>query len=206
MTSINGDMSPRQLADDKPLEHPTHDVLDFIDQTVARITDAEVDERLRGILGFADHHQHTDLLQQANENMDLRVTRRNSLPRPHRATFSRPPARQWLTSRGKAASPSTGTSCRLAPYPDRTDPRYHPAIASRSCSPTMRSSASEHLSGGFKRPQRDPLRCGYSTSQTWTCRTGRRRNTGMTAPSCGRPPRPDYCRRIVSLLIGSDHR
>lgn len=201
MTSINGDMPPRPPADDKPPEHPTHDVLDFIDQTVARITDAEVDERLRRILGFADHDRHTDLPQQANENIGFRVTRGNSLPRPHRASFSRPPARQWLGSRGRAASPSTGTGCRPAPRPDRTDPRYHPAVTCSSCSPTVRSSATEHLNGCFRRPQRDPLRCGYSTSQTWTCRTGRWRNTGMTAPSCGRPTGPDYCRRVVSLLV-----
>jgi hypothetical protein len=201
MTSINGDMSSGQPADDEPPEYPAHDVLDFIDQTVARITDAEVDKRLRGILGSADHDQHTDLPQQAIENIDFRATRGSSLLRPHRAPFSRPPARQWLSSSGKAASLSIGTGCRLARRPDRTGPRYHPGVASSSCSPTMSSSASERLRGCYGRSQRDPLRCGYPTSQTWTCRTGRRRDTGMTAPSCGRPTGPDYCRRVVSLLV-----
>lgn len=201
MSSMNGGMSPHRPADDEPLARPAHDVLDFIDQTAARITDAEVDERLREILGRADHDRHTDLVQQADEDADFRVTRGKSLPHPPQAPFSRSFARQWRSSRGKASSLSPRTGCRLAPNPGRTDPRYHPAPASSSGSRTPGSSPSGHFRGCFRRAQRDPLSCGYSTSRTWTCRTGRRKDTGMTAPLCDRPTGPDYCRRAASLLV-----
>ncbi len=51
MTSTNDDTPPRQPDENKkkPLDHPDRDVLDFIDETVARITDAEVEEHLHFI-------------------------------------------------------------------------------------------------------------------------------------------------------------
>jgi len=51
MTSTNDDTPPRQPDGNKkkPLDQPDRDVLDFIDETVARITDAEVEEHLHFI-------------------------------------------------------------------------------------------------------------------------------------------------------------
>ena len=59
---IPNDDMPRQPDEDEPLEHEAGDVLDFIDETVAQITDADVDEHLRRVLDRAgySHDQHTD--------------------------------------------------------------------------------------------------------------------------------------------------
>jgi hypothetical protein len=51
----NDDTPPRQPGEDEPLEHDADDVLDFIDKTVARITDADVDEHLRKVLNQAGY-------------------------------------------------------------------------------------------------------------------------------------------------------
>ena len=48
MTSANHDMPPRQP--DEPVDHPAPDFLDYIDETVTRITNADVDEHLRKVL------------------------------------------------------------------------------------------------------------------------------------------------------------
>lgn len=49
MTS-NDDINPRQPDEDEPIEELLGDVLDLVDKTVSRITDAEVDEHLRKAL------------------------------------------------------------------------------------------------------------------------------------------------------------
>jgi vacuolar-type H+-ATPase subunit E/Vma4 len=53
---------PHQPDEDEPIKHEAGDVLDFIDETVSRITDANVDEHLRKVLDQAgySHGQHTD--------------------------------------------------------------------------------------------------------------------------------------------------
>ena len=48
--TTNDDMNPRQPDEDEPIEELLGDVLDLVDKTVARITDAEVDEHLRKAL------------------------------------------------------------------------------------------------------------------------------------------------------------
>jgi len=48
--TTNDDMPPRQPDEDESLEKLLGDVLDLVDQTVERITDAEVNERLREVL------------------------------------------------------------------------------------------------------------------------------------------------------------
>jgi vacuolar-type H+-ATPase subunit H len=48
--TTNDDMNPRQPDEDEPIEDLVGDVLDLVDKTVARITDAEVDEHLRKVL------------------------------------------------------------------------------------------------------------------------------------------------------------
>jgi hypothetical protein len=55
MTSINGGVPPRQPDEGEPSECLAGDSLDFIDQTVARITDAEMDEHLREVLDQGGH-------------------------------------------------------------------------------------------------------------------------------------------------------
>lgn len=59
MTSANHDMPPRQPDENESAETPARDELDYIDQTVAQITDADVDERLRDVLsqtGYRSRH------------------------------------------------------------------------------------------------------------------------------------------------------
>jgi nucleotide-binding universal stress UspA family protein len=46
----DSDMSPHQPDDREPSEHAIGDELDFVDKTVAKITDAEVEEQLRRVL------------------------------------------------------------------------------------------------------------------------------------------------------------
>ena len=48
--TTNDDMPPRQPDEDEPIEELLGDVLDLVDETVARITDAEVDVHLRKAL------------------------------------------------------------------------------------------------------------------------------------------------------------
>ena len=50
MTSANHDMPPRQPDENEPVDHPAPDVLDYIDETVTRITDPDVDKHLRKVL------------------------------------------------------------------------------------------------------------------------------------------------------------
>lgn len=50
MTTADHGMPPRQPDENEPACPPARDILDFIDETVARITDADVDERLRNVL------------------------------------------------------------------------------------------------------------------------------------------------------------
>jgi len=50
MTSANHDMPPRQPDENEPVDHPAPDFLDYIDETVTRITNADVDEHLRKVL------------------------------------------------------------------------------------------------------------------------------------------------------------
>ena len=57
----NDDMPPRQPDEDEPLEHEAGDVLDFIDETVAQITDADVDEHLRKVLDRAGYRTDPSL-------------------------------------------------------------------------------------------------------------------------------------------------
>lgn len=68
MTSANHDMPPRQPEESKPADKPAPDVLDFIDETVARITDTDVDDRLRDVLsqaGYRSRHTGVTPPQQA---------------------------------------------------------------------------------------------------------------------------------------------
>lgn len=61
MTSANRDMPPQQPHENPPADNPARDELDLIDETVAQITDADVDERLRSILSRAGYHsRHAD--------------------------------------------------------------------------------------------------------------------------------------------------
>jgi hypothetical protein len=57
----NDDMPPRHPDEDEPLKDEAGDILDFIDKTVAQITDADVDEHLRNVLDQAGYsrEQHT---------------------------------------------------------------------------------------------------------------------------------------------------
>jgi hypothetical protein len=48
--TTNDDMTPRQPDEDEPIEKLFSDTLDHVDETVARITDAEVNEHLRKVL------------------------------------------------------------------------------------------------------------------------------------------------------------
>jgi hypothetical protein len=70
MTSANHDLLPDQPDENKPTGNPARDELDFIDETVARITDADVDERLRDVLsqaGYRSRHAGTPTPPQAGE-------------------------------------------------------------------------------------------------------------------------------------------
>jgi vacuolar-type H+-ATPase subunit H len=53
--TTNDDMTPRQPDEGEPLEDLLGDEIDRVDQAVARITDAEVNERLRKALGQAGY-------------------------------------------------------------------------------------------------------------------------------------------------------
>ena len=53
--TTDDDMTPRQPGKDKPLEQLPDDAVDFVDETVARITDAEVNEHLRKVLSQAGY-------------------------------------------------------------------------------------------------------------------------------------------------------
>jgi hypothetical protein len=53
MTSTNGDKFPRQP--DKPLHPPDRDDVDLIEETVAQITDADIDKHLRNVLDRAGY-------------------------------------------------------------------------------------------------------------------------------------------------------
>ena len=55
MTRINDDMSQHQPDKDKPLDPTGRDDLHIIDETVARITDAEVDKHLHNVLAQAGY-------------------------------------------------------------------------------------------------------------------------------------------------------
>lgn len=55
MARTNGDMPQRQPDRDKPRDPPDRDDLHIIDETVARITDAEVDEHLLNVLAQAGY-------------------------------------------------------------------------------------------------------------------------------------------------------
>lgn len=60
MTSDNHDVPPRQPDTNMPLDGRDRDVLDFIDETVARITDADVEGHLRKILDQAARPRQRD--------------------------------------------------------------------------------------------------------------------------------------------------
>jgi ERCC4-related helicase len=62
MTSSNDDMPPRQPDENEPLDHPARDVLDFIDETVGRITDAEVEEHLSKVLDQTGRDERAGML------------------------------------------------------------------------------------------------------------------------------------------------
>jgi hypothetical protein len=73
MTSASHDTPPRQPDENEPLDHPDRDVLDFIDfidETVARITDADVDEHLRKVLGQAGYRRRHVHGEQAEKEED----------------------------------------------------------------------------------------------------------------------------------------
>ncbi len=72
---IPNDDMPRQPDEDEPLEHEAGDVLDFIDETAAQITDADIDEHLRKVLDRAgySHDQHTDPSLRFNSIMEFQV-------------------------------------------------------------------------------------------------------------------------------------
>jgi hypothetical protein len=53
MTSTSNDMPPRQP--NEPADHPVRDELDIIDETVARIADADIDKHLRQVLDRAGY-------------------------------------------------------------------------------------------------------------------------------------------------------
>ena len=57
MTSINHGMPSRQPDENEPRDHTDRDILDFIDQTVTRITDADVNEHLREVLDQAGYRR-----------------------------------------------------------------------------------------------------------------------------------------------------
>jgi glycosyltransferase involved in cell wall biosynthesis len=64
--TTNDDMTPRQPGEDEPLEQLFSGVFDLVDKTVARITDAEVNEHLRMVLsdsGYTSAEQLTGLWQ-----------------------------------------------------------------------------------------------------------------------------------------------
>ena len=53
--TTTGDMPPRQPEDDEPVDQLFGEVFTLVDETVARITDAEVDEHLRRALNQSGH-------------------------------------------------------------------------------------------------------------------------------------------------------
>ena len=57
MTSINHGMPSRQPDENEPRDHTDRYILDFIDQTVTRITDADVNEHLREVLDQAGYRR-----------------------------------------------------------------------------------------------------------------------------------------------------
>jgi outer membrane protein OmpA-like peptidoglycan-associated protein len=65
--TTNGDMTPRQPDGEEPVEQLFGDVFDLVDETVARITNAEIDEHLRRVLSKkGKNSQPTDLWQAYN--------------------------------------------------------------------------------------------------------------------------------------------
>lgn len=55
MTSANNDMPPQLPGEDEPSVRPDRDVLDFINETAMRISDADVDEHLHKVLDQAGY-------------------------------------------------------------------------------------------------------------------------------------------------------
>ena len=84
MTSANHDTPPRQ-PDENQQTDPARDELDLIDETVAQITDADVDERLRNVLSQAGYRsRHTGATpspQQAGDRSAANPRRRPSFSR-----------------------------------------------------------------------------------------------------------------------------
>lgn len=95
MTSDNHDMPPRQPDENEPLDHPARDVLDGIDETVARITDANVDEHLRKVLDQAGYRRWHD-----RHDPGSMTARPAGDPRPAADTRRRPFARFLLALAG----------------------------------------------------------------------------------------------------------
>jgi hypothetical protein len=59
MTNANNDMPPHRPDENEPHDQSARDVLDFIDEAAARITDADVDKHLRNVLdqtGYRRRH------------------------------------------------------------------------------------------------------------------------------------------------------
>jgi hypothetical protein len=66
------DNTPRQPDEDEPIEELLGDVLDLVDETVARITDAEVDEHLRTALSQTDNtDQANNLWLRCLDELDI---------------------------------------------------------------------------------------------------------------------------------------
>lgn len=85
MTSANHDMPPRQPHENEQADKPARDELDLIDETVAQITDADVDERLRDVLNRAGYRsRHTGATPSPQQTGD----RSAATPR-RRPSFSR---------------------------------------------------------------------------------------------------------------------
>jgi hypothetical protein len=62
MTSSNDDMPPRQPDENEPLYHPARDVLDFIDEIVGQITDAEIQEHLSKVIDQTGRSERAGML------------------------------------------------------------------------------------------------------------------------------------------------
>lgn len=60
MTSTSSNTPARRQDGHKPADHHNRDVLDVIDETVARITDADIDEHLRRVLERAGYYRARD--------------------------------------------------------------------------------------------------------------------------------------------------
>lgn len=84
MTSANHD-TPTSQPDENQQTDPARDELDLIDETVAQITDADVDERLRNVLSQAGYRsRHTGVTpspQQAGDRSAANPRRRPSFSR-----------------------------------------------------------------------------------------------------------------------------